>query len=239
MDAGEEIEIGSDETLSSALAKCAKALRRFGVKACTYHLTPPFHSQVGKKSVVYHYGFPRNIVAEYLDPEVFETDPSPDYVMHAGRTMTWTQAIEGRDLTEAQHSFVQRCRDWGYTTGLSIPLFGPNSMNSYAALMFDAEAGIPDEESALQIIDFAQFSHRKMCIIMNRDKERRIALSRREEEVLYWVARGKSNADIATILDLSDGTIGTFIKRLFLKLGVHGRVAATIEGLSRGIVHLG
>jgi len=51
-------------------------------------------------------------------------------------------------------------------------------------------------------------------------------LSAREGEVLAWLARGKSNKDIATILNLSPRTVTKHIEQIFTKLGVENRTAA-------------
>jgi DNA-binding NarL/FixJ family response regulator len=54
----------------------------------------------------------------------------------------------------------------------------------------------------------------------------RRALTERQIEVLSWVARGKTNAEIARILSLKPGTIGKCLERIFPKLGVENRTAA-------------
>ena len=51
-------------------------------------------------------------------------------------------------------------------------------------------------------------------------------LTQREIEVLSWVARGKTNAEVAKILELKPGTIGKYLERIFPKLGVENRTAA-------------
>jgi DNA-binding NarL/FixJ family response regulator len=51
-------------------------------------------------------------------------------------------------------------------------------------------------------------------------------LTQRQSEVLSWVARGKTNAEIAKILSLKTGTIGKYLERIFPKLGVENRTAA-------------
>ena len=51
-------------------------------------------------------------------------------------------------------------------------------------------------------------------------------LTARQIEVLAWVARGKTNAEIAKILSLKTGTIGKYLERIFPKLGVENRTAA-------------
>jgi len=54
----------------------------------------------------------------------------------------------------------------------------------------------------------------------------RHTLTERQVEVLAWVARGKTNAEIAKILSLKTGTIGKYLERIFPKLGVENRTAA-------------
>lgn len=53
-----------------------------------------------------------------------------------------------------------------------------------------------------------------------------LGLSRREAEVLLWVAQGKTNPEIALILGLSPRTVGKHLERVFPKLGVETRTAA-------------
>jgi len=52
------------------------------------------------------------------------------------------------------------------------------------------------------------------------------ALTERQTEVLSWVARGKTNAEIGKILSLKTKTIGKYLERIFPKLGVENRTAA-------------
>jgi DNA-binding NarL/FixJ family response regulator len=58
------------------------------------------------------------------------------------------------------------------------------------------------------------------------DNGRRCVLTERQTEVLAWVARGKTNAEIGQILSLKTGTIGKYLERIFPKLGVENRTAA-------------
>lgn len=56
---------------------------------------------------------------------------------------------------------------------------------------------------------------------------RDIALTPRETEVLSWVAKGKTNRDIADILGMSLRTVNKHLEHKFEKLGVETRSAAT------------
>lgn len=51
-------------------------------------------------------------------------------------------------------------------------------------------------------------------------------LTRRELEVLHWIAAGKSTREIGEILVVSPRTISKHTERIFQKLGVENRTAA-------------
>ncbi len=52
-------------------------------------------------------------------------------------------------------------------------------------------------------------------------------LTYREEDVLYWVAQGKTNEDVAAILRIAPGTVKVHLENIYRKLGVENRTAAS------------
>ncbi len=57
---------------------------------------------------------------------------------------------------------------------------------------------------------------------------RRFQLTGREAEIALWLARGKSNRDIADILSLSPRTVNKHLEAVFEKLGVENRASAAV-----------
>jgi DNA-binding CsgD family transcriptional regulator len=51
-------------------------------------------------------------------------------------------------------------------------------------------------------------------------------LSLREQEILNWIAEGKTNAEIAVILGISSFTVKNHAQRIFRKLDVSNRTEA-------------
>ncbi|MDL2339345.1 MAG: response regulator transcription factor [Pseudomonadota bacterium] len=58
-------------------------------------------------------------------------------------------------------------------------------------------------------------------------------LTTREAEVLYWVAKGKTNRDIGDILGMSPATVKKHLEHVYEKLGVETRTAAAGLAMSR------
>jgi DNA-binding NarL/FixJ family response regulator len=58
-----------------------------------------------------------------------------------------------------------------------------------------------------------------------------LGLTPRAAEALLWLAQGKTNSDIATILGITESTVKKHVQEMFDKLGVETRGAATVRAL--------
>ena len=54
------------------------------------------------------------------------------------------------------------------------------------------------------------------------------ALTRRQRDVIQLLAEGKSNKEIASILEITEGTVKVHVNAAFRALGVHNRVSAVV-----------
>jgi DNA-binding CsgD family transcriptional regulator len=60
-----------------------------------------------------------------------------------------------------------------------------------------------------------------------------LGLTQREAEVLFWIAKDKSNAAVATILGCGEGTVRKHLEHVYAKLGAQTRMGAVMVALEK------
>jgi DNA-binding NarL/FixJ family response regulator len=82
-----------------------------------------------------------------------------------------------------------------------------------------------------QAIEYALETGRESPVVSAPRQESRSRLTRREEEIGTFLARGLTNRRIAEELSISERTVDTHVGRIFKKLELHSReqVADNIE----------
>jgi DNA-binding CsgD family transcriptional regulator len=70
----------------------------------------------------------------------------------------------------------------------------------------------------------AEHSGRQLCV-------REAKLTEREAEVMMWIVHGKTNKEIALILDISPRTVNKYLEQIFRKLSVDNRTSAAFAAL--------
>ena len=72
----------------------------------------------------------------------------------------------------------------------------------------------------------AKAHHRALRGALLLEEKQLDVLTAREREVLAWVARGKTNSEIAQLLWLAPSTVRKHLENVYSKLGVGTRTAA-------------
>jgi DNA-binding CsgD family transcriptional regulator len=228
--------IDAQDSAADAVDIAAEELRRLGAITGTIHFAAPHQSQVGVGVYIATFGLSEDWVKSYHEPEVRAHDPFPDYVMRVGEAMTFAEALSRITPTQSQAQFVQKIRDAGMFDTMAMPIYGPFDFDTYATFSIGRPFGPDDELLVQRAIALGEACNRRSALLLEQETAQAIALSDREQEVLNWIGRSKSNTDIATILDISAGTVDTYVRRLFTKLGTNDRVSSVIKGVRLGLI---
>lgn len=177
----------------------------------------------------FHYHNMPDVIIEYLDKHrKVESNPAVVAVLSKGQYMWLTELLDDPYIVEQDHVARTLATIALIGDALCLPLYGPNSRSGYMFISIGHGKYDCDETLAWKIQGLAQRFHVRYCLILEK-RNKYVKLTPREASVLELISFGKSNAEIATILEISPNTVGGHVKRIFLKLDVSERVSAAMR----------
>ncbi len=181
-------------------------------------------------------GFPSGLIQKLFDENLIEVNPIAELARRTVDPFFWSDIPAMMDLLDRQETFLQTIAEYNIGDGLAIQVFGPKSRNGTLNIGFGAPHPALDDRNLKEFQLAAQLSHLAFIRLTPDFTSNEIAMTRREREVLEWIAEGKSNSVIADILGISVHTVDTHVRRIFHKLGVNDRTTAAVKGLGAGLV---
>ena len=170
----------------------------------------------------------------YVDGEMMASDPVRAHATVSSVPFLWSDVYKLRPVSPEEDRAYQEMSQYHPNDGLAVPVFGPSGRNGYVVMAFPSGFAL----SSCLLVEFrvvAQFAHQCSCELVARTGSA-VLLSPREQEVLSWMARGKSNGVIADIIGVSTNTVDTHVRRIFVKLQVSDRVSAALIGMGHGLI---
>lgn len=209
---------------------------------------------LGAVSIVYHYSHKYSSVSSMLPYLHFENALSfsrrnipyehaevlgrcHEFIIRLGKPLVLSKFIHHFAAAEPAltKAIMSEAHKIGVRDQYMVPVFGPHDINGLIAFGFPQIIDVGNDE-LLQELESAAASHHNRMVRHFADNKKDIELSARENEVLTWIARGKSSSEIAIILGIKASSVDTYTRRIFEKMGVNDRVSAAVSGVMEGLV---
>ena len=229
-----QIDVRHAASFSGLNMHCLRFARSMAVKAIAYHHLPQLGSIDGIALNIVSLGFPKNLAIRYEEEDLIKVDPSIRFVMSGTKPYWWDGIEYPARLKPTEKAFLESIILEDVGEVLMVPVFGPNGRNGFVALGFGQMRPQTSEDNLIQIQTCCQMAHQQYCDLLLSGLPQKAKLSARENEIMSWVAQGKSNGVIADIIGITESTVVTYLERAFVKLGVNSRVTAALRAVSLG-----
>jgi DNA-binding CsgD family transcriptional regulator len=200
----------------------------------SYHLIDG--SQGPANPIIRAKGIPDDWLRRYIDESLFEIDPITALAARRTQPFYWSDIGHLVTLSAPERGFLAELETAHLGDGLAMQVYGPNMRHAYVGLCFVDQHPKLSEGQIFELKSAVQLAHLRYCEMTAHQMVIRRDLSPREEQILGWIARGKSNGVIAEILGLSRHTVDTNVRRIFDKLSVTDRTSAVLRGLGQGLI---
>ncbi len=176
----------------------------------------------------------------YVEKNFVEIDPVFKCAISTYHAFRWGDLEKELDLSKRQVNFLRQGEEAGLHNGIGVPFSGPRSQIAGVALATKERTTEHMRNMDVLSAYCNQFYHSyKRLIRAKRSTLPKVVnLSAREKEIVQWLAAGKSDDQIASILTISAHTVDYHLRNIFIKLGANNRVSAVVIAITYGLVNL-
>jgi LuxR family quorum sensing-dependent transcriptional regulator len=182
---------------------------------------------------------PKDYIEYYKEKKFLERDALITEMRKSVQPYTWSDVRKRRKLDKLQTRIIDEGREFGVNDGFIIPIVTLSGSLS----VFSPCGPAPDlsqrARSALEIIGIYSQQILKRALIHNqREEAAHTPLTPREREIMQWVAAGKSDEEIATVLSIGAATVTTHVESAKRKLDAFRRTYAVVQAIRFGEINI-
>ncbi|NVZ88181.1 MULTISPECIES: PA1136 family autoinducer-binding transcriptional regulator [Pseudomonas] len=162
--------------------------------------------------------------------------PITKHILETEEPFFWSKS-PSRNSDKMTYRIVRGVRDLGRVNGIQVPIFGRAGLEgafSFAAEDIDLSHGVKFSAQAFCSIAFLELKRHRGPGTYSEIQ----SLTKRELEVLQWIALGKSQAHIATIMMISERTVENHLRAARHRLGASSTAHAVAQAMKLGDIEI-
>jgi LuxR family quorum-sensing system transcriptional regulator CciR len=151
---------------------------------------------------------------------------------------TWSELPRMMRLTPRDLSVLSAAASQGIGEGFTVPAHVPGELNGSCSFATAPGLRLPADKLAMAQLAgaFAFEAARRLTRVRDGIESTSPHVSTRERECLVWIARGKSDSEIATILGISPETVHQYVKHVRASYDVVSRSQLIARALFAGTI---
>lgn len=208
---------------------------KLGFDYCAYGMQSPL--SIAEPKTIMLNNYPEAWQKRYVKQQYVRVDPTVQHCMLSLQPLVWSSQSAN---TQSQKDFWEEARSYGLNVGWaqsSRDFIGTRGMLTLAR----STDQLSEKEQKAQYTNMfwlSQTVHSSIAKIVNETEfaQFNLYLTTREKEVLRWTAEGKTSAEIAQILGVTERTVNFHLCNSMQKLNVNNKVSAAIRAVMLGIL---
>lgn len=230
------LDIDTATDLDDIMAVLQKHITSLGFDSFTYWLR--WASNEDRKPIGIT-TYPEHYIEHYIANDFQSHDMVGRLSSQTNTPFLWSDMSKRFEITKMQEVIFDDSQSAGIKSGASVPIHGPNQTQATFSVVTDSNEKEFDKlfkfhRHELHIM--ASYAHEKIMSLGLDNRLNNLTLTKRETEVLTWVARGKTYWETGQILSLKEDTIKKYMQRIFALLQVNNQPHAIAKAIINGLI---
>ena len=234
-DLGSSIEhINSAINPEEAFNRFCSIMSNYGYERVAYSLITDHPSLSLPKQHGLATSYPAHWMKHYNENKYLARDPVVIGILKSRVPFFWDDLRKDKDIPESSLKILDQGSESGVKDGIAIPLFGvTGEVVGLGLARKEGEKG-RDYDLLASVHLLSTYFHEKYRSLITNPVVSKITI--RERDILSWATEGKTDEEIAQILNISANTVRWHWKKIFVKLETHGRLYSITKAIMTGLV---
>lgn len=128
------------------------------------------------------------------------------------------------------------CSAFGWNDGLIIPVDGPDSRRGLVSLAAPSPLSFLRDAERTELVKLSIAAYTTCRALSINQRATSLSLSSREQEALAYVAEGRDDAEIASMMSISKSTAHAHVERAKRRLGANTRAKAVALAIAAKLI---
>lgn len=190
-------------------------------------------ANVPTKDVLSISSWPKELMAKRAKQYDLLHDPVALGALRSKRPFRWQKAMDW--ASRRGRKVIDQARDYGIKDGYVFPVHSIDSVSGAVSLGGDKLDLSHTDIAELELVALATYA-RLERLLGPFPYQEIINLTAREAEIIQFVAAGKTNRDIAAILNIKPDTVNKTILRAANKLGTLNRAHTVATAIAKNMI---
>lgn len=183
--------------------------------------------------------YPEHFIEHYIASDYQSHDLIGRISTQTSTPFLWSDIYKRFEMTQVQAEIFDDGKSAGMKSGASVPIHGPNQTQATFSVANESSEKEFDKlfkfhRHELHIL--ASYAHEKIMSLGIDNRLNDLTLTKRETEVLTWVARGKTYWETGQILSIQEDTVKKYMQRIFALLQVNNQPHAIAKAIINGLI---
>ncbi|MCH2547980.1 MAG: LuxR family transcriptional regulator [Alphaproteobacteria bacterium] len=234
-------ELHATNTVEDAFAVLQRYLAKMGLDRAIYSVLTDIPALGVEAGHAILGNYPEEWMAYYTEKNYMHIDPVRKAVKLTHDPFWWSDMHRIVEVGAHETQILEEAKDAKVADGLGFGMHGPNGQIAGVGVASSC-GGVDRSPHTLAMVRLLVFEFNAIFMQRKADEQRKLPalLTRRETEVLCWLARGKTVPEARAIMSIdgcvSEATLRYHVKNIYTKLEVSTAPQAVAKALSRGIL---
>ncbi len=226
--------LGQSEDPEQAFEVFKNTLNSFGFDRISYTLCTDHPSLELKRQHGLSTSYPESWMKHYVENNYLDVDPVVKELLNKNQIFRWDDILKKYDKESSSHTMMMEAEDANVTEGIGISITTPYEEITGVGIARSQRTKEKLDDHVLSLVYFYTMNfhqtYRKLIA-----KKLANQFSIRQKEILHWATLGKTDMEMAIILNVSYATIRYHWNKLFETMNVNSRSQAIEKAIHYNI----